>query len=151
MREIPALAEGGDQIVHCLLRAARPRSKKGARAHRFMHVETTMRWLCAALILLTGISAALADIRIDESRYVDGKLIIKGSTAPRRTVTLDRKYKTKSDGEGHFVFNIKKYKPSDCMSDIKAGSDVYSAVIAGCFNTGIHLSGAGMTPAKKHP
>jgi hypothetical protein len=110
-----------------------------------------MRWLCAALILLFGIGAAAADIRINESRYVNGKLIIKGNTEPGRTVVLDRKYRTKTDSEGHFTFSVKKYKPSDCMGDITAGPDVYSAVIAGCFNTGINLSGAGMTPAKKHP
>ena len=92
-----------------------------------------MGWLAAALILLTGITAAAADIRIDQSRYVDGKLIITGATGPGRTVVLDKKYKTKSDGEGRFKFTVNKYKPADCMSDIRAGNDVYSAVIAGCF------------------
>ena len=110
-----------------------------------------MRWLCAALILLSGIGTAAADIRINVSRYVDGTLIIKGDTEPGRTVVLDRKYKTKSDGEGHFVFSVKKYKPSDCMSDIKAGPDVYSAVIAGCFNTGISLDDPAVTPTKTTP
>jgi hypothetical protein len=47
-----------------------------------------------------------------------------------RAVTLDGKYKTKSDGGGHFKFSVRE-KPDTCMSDIRSGSDVYSAVIAG--------------------
>jgi hypothetical protein len=95
-------------------------------------MEMTMRWLTAALILLSGLTAAVADIRINTSRYENGKLLVSGNTAPGRAVTLDGKYKTKADGEGHFTFSV-KYKPPTCMSDIKAGDDIYSAVIAGCF------------------
>jgi hypothetical protein len=110
----------------------------------------TMRWLCAALILLTGVVAASADIRIDESRYVNGKLIITGETDPGRTVTLDKKYKTKSDGEGHFAFTVKNYKPPTCMSDIRSGNNLYSAVIAGCFGVTSEPSAVSMSakPAK---
>ncbi|HET9715995.1 MAG TPA: hypothetical protein VFP60_07395 [Pseudolabrys sp.] len=90
-----------------------------------------MRWLVAILLILVGRSAVQAEIRIDESRYVDGTLIISGQTAPNRTVTLDGKYKTKSDGGGHFKFT-EHYKPFTCMSDIRSGEDVYSPVIAGC-------------------
>jgi hypothetical protein len=115
----------------------------------FIVWEITMRWLTAALILLCGASAASADIRVDESRYESGKTIVTGETGPDRTLTLDGKYKTKSDGRGHFEFDV-KYKPSDCMTDIKAGQDVYSAVIAGCFGV---TSGAGAvtTTVKPHP
>ena len=95
-----------------------------------------MRWLMAALVLLAGIGAAQADIRINESRYVGGKLIIDGETAPNRAVTLDGKYTTKSDGGGHFSFDVTDYKPFTCMSDITAGEDIYSAVIAGCLDPG---------------
>jgi hypothetical protein len=98
-------------------------------------METTMRLLAAALLLLAGIGAASADIRINESRYAGGKVIISGETAPSRTVTLDGKYKTKSDGQGRFTFSV-KYKPSTCMSDIRSGRDIYSAVIAGCLDAG---------------
>ena len=94
-----------------------------------------MRWLCAVLILLAGLRAAAADIRIDESRYEAGQLIVAGQTAPRKTVTLDDRYTTKSNGEGHFTFKV-KYKPATCMSDIRSGDDIYSAVIAGCLDPG---------------
>jgi hypothetical protein len=94
-----------------------------------------MRFLFAALLLLASVGTATADIRINESRYASGKVIISGETEPSTTVTLDGKYKTKSDGGGHFKFSV-KYKPDTCMSDIRAGSDVYSAVIAGCLDAG---------------
>ncbi len=93
-----------------------------------------MRLLTAALLLLlAGVSTASADIRIKESRYVDGKLIIAGVTAPDVTVTLDRKYNTKSDADGDFKFT-EHYKPFTCMSDIRSGASSYSAVISGCLD-----------------
>lgn len=92
--------------------------------------ETTMRVLIAVLLLL-ACGSAQAEIRINESRYVDGTLTISGETSPHRIVTLDGKYKTKSDGGGHFKF-IEHYKPFTCMPDIRSGQDVYSPVIAGC-------------------
>jgi hypothetical protein len=106
-----------------------------------------MRWLTAILILLAGLRVAAADIRIDESRYANGQTIIVGQTAPGRTLTLDGKFKTKSNGEGHFTFSV-KYKPATCMSDIRAGEEVYSAVIAGCLD----LEGrVGSSPRSKAP
>ena len=94
-----------------------------------------MRWPAAALVLAALTGAARADIRINESRYVDGKLVVSGETAPNRAVTLDNKYTTKSDGGGYFSFT-ERYKPFTCMSDIRSGSDIYSAVISGCLDSG---------------
>ena len=92
-----------------------------------------MRWFWAALISLASIGAAAADIRVDVSRYANGELTVSGQTEPHRTVTMDNKYKTQSDAKGTFKFSIKQYRPPNCMSDIRSGSDSYSAVIAGCF------------------
>lgn len=92
-----------------------------------------MRWFAAAVVLVSCISAARADIRINESRYVGGNVIISGETAPNRAVTLDNKYATKSDGGGFFKFT-EHYKPFTCMSDIRSGADIYSAVISGCLD-----------------
>ncbi|HEU5017541.1 MAG TPA: hypothetical protein VFT69_06165 [Pseudolabrys sp.] len=94
-----------------------------------------MRYLCAALIFLAGIGTASADIRIDQSRYANGEVTIVGETSPDAVVTLDDKYKTKSDAGGHFKFT-EPYKPFTCMSDIRSGSNIYSAVIAGCLDPG---------------
>ncbi len=105
-----------------------------------------MRWFFACLLLLAGVSTAAADIRINESRYVDGKLIIAGQTEPNHTVTLDDKYKTKSDADGDFRFT-EHYKPDTCMSDIRAGSADYSAVIAGCLDP--TFSGVDRFPMQK--
>jgi hypothetical protein len=94
-----------------------------------------MRLLCAALLLLAGIGPAAANIRINTSRYENGTLTIAGQTEPHKTVTLDGKYKTKSDVDGDFKFAVHE-KPFTCMSNIRSGSSIYSAVIAGCLDPG---------------
>ena len=109
-----------------------------------------MRWLAVALALIAATSAARADIRINESRYADGKLVINGETAPNRTVTLDNKYTTKSDGGGLFTFT-EDYKPFTCMSDIRSGDDIYSVVITGCLDAGDVDAPLPATPAAKAP
>ena len=133
MREIAALAEGRDEVVHRTLRAGPPGIKYGTWATPNSRMETLMRWLAAALVLFAGIGAAQANIRVDELRYTDGKLIISGETAPDPVVTLDDKYTTKSDR--HFTFT-EHYKPYSCMSDVRDGDDVYFAAIVGCPGTG---------------
>ena len=93
-----------------------------------------MRSLYPAFLamVLFGTTCADAAIRIADSRYEDGVLIVSGQTRPDQSVTLDGKFKTKADGGGHFEFRVDKYKPPYCMSDITAGEDSYSAVITGC-------------------
>ena len=95
-----------------------------------------MRFLCAALILIAGIGTAAASIRIDQSHYHNGTLTIVGRTDPGQTVTLDGKYKTKSNADGDFTFT-EHYKPDTCMSEIHAGGSDYGAVIAGCYDAGV--------------
>jgi len=94
-----------------------------------------MRLLCAALLLFAGIGPAAANIRINTSRYENGTLIIAGQTEPHKIVTLDGKYKTKSDIDGDFKFAVHE-KPFTCMSNIRSGASIYSAVIAGCLDPG---------------
>jgi len=94
-----------------------------------------MRFLCAALLLLAGVGTAAASIRIDQSHYKDGTLTIVGRTDPNRPVVLDGKYKTTSNADGGFEFAVHE-KPFTCMSNIRSGSSIYSAVIAGCLDPG---------------
>ena len=94
-----------------------------------------MRWVAAFALLMAFIGPARADIRITVSRYSGSTLTVAGEISPGRAVTLDEKYKTKSDSTGRFTFTL-HYKPPTCMSDIRAGEDVYSAVIAGCLDAG---------------
>jgi hypothetical protein len=96
-------------------------------------METTMRFLCAVLMLLGGIGTAAASIRIDQSHYRNGLLTIVGRTDPNQIVTLDGTYKTKSDIDGDFKFTEHE-KPFTCMSNIRSGGSVYSAVISGCLD-----------------
>jgi hypothetical protein len=85
------------------------------------------------ILLLLATTGARAAIRITESRFEQGLLIVRGQTAPNQDVTLDGQYKAKADGGGHFEFQVPRHRPPSCMSDITAGDDSYSAVIAGCF------------------
>lgn len=89
--------------------------------------------LFAVLALAVATSVARAEIRITVSRFDNNQLKIEGHTAPNRAVTIDSKFKTQSDGGGYFEFKQTGYKPAGCMSDIRSGTDIYSAVIAGCF------------------
>jgi hypothetical protein len=93
----------------------------------------TTRLLLALLALASTAVAARADIRITISRFENNQIEIEGQTAPNSTVTIDGKFKIQSDSGGYFDFKRAGYKPSDCMSDITSGDDIYSAVIAGCF------------------
>jgi hypothetical protein len=91
-----------------------------------------MRSLSAALIvILLGAVPASAAIRISDSRYENGTLIVAGQARPNQEVALDGKYTTKADGNGHFEFKV-KYRPPTCMPDITAGGDSYSAVVTNC-------------------
>jgi hypothetical protein len=109
-----------------------------------------MRSLPAALLALVAISPlaiqpASAAIRITDSRYENGVLIVGGETSPNKQVTLDGKYHTKADGGGHFEFR-ESYKPPTCMSNITAGEDAYSTIITNCL---LDDAAAALTPAAK--
>jgi hypothetical protein len=93
----------------------------------------TTRLLLALLTLLAAANAARAEIRITTSRFENNQIEIEGQSAPNSTVTIDGKFKIKTDSGGYFDFKQAGYKPPDCMSDIASGDDIYSAVIAGCF------------------
>lgn len=93
----------------------------------------TKRLLLTLLALVAVTTAARAEIRITVSRFDNNRYELEGQTAPNRTVTIDGKFKTQSNGGGYFTFTRAGYKPPDCMSDIRSGDDIYSAVIAGCF------------------
>jgi hypothetical protein len=98
-------------------------------------MTTRVRLVLVALAAITAATAtaARADIRITISRFENNQFEIEGQSAPNSTVTIDGKFKVKTDGGGYFDFKHTGYKPPDCMSDITDGNDIYSAVIAGCF------------------
>ena len=91
--------------------------------------------LFVALLLVTIAGSALAEIRITVSRFDNDQLDIKGQTTPNRSVIIDKKFKTQSDGGGYFEFKQQGYKPADCMSDIRSGNDVVKPRL------GRHLAG----------
>jgi hypothetical protein len=117
--------------MHCGARPSGLKKKAERATSTCQRAETDMRTLCALILFVFGVSAASAEIRINVSRYENGQLTVSGETKPNEAVTLDDKYKTTSDAAGRFAFHL-NYKPELCMTDINAGTDVYSAVIAGC-------------------
>ena len=128
------MAERGAILPRRNLRRAPRGANEDGRAMP-LRVETNMRWLCAALLVLAGVGSAAASIRIDQSHYRNGTLTIVGRTGPDKTVILDGRYRTKSDADGDFRF-AEHEKPFTCMSDIREGSSSYSAVISGCLDPG---------------
>jgi hypothetical protein len=99
-------------------------------------LETTMRLLCAAALViafaaLLGARPATAAIRITDSIYQSGTLIVAGQVQPHKKVILDGKYVTQADDGGRFEFK-EPYKPETCMSSITTDEDSYSAVITNC-------------------
>ena len=84
-----------------------------------------------AMMMLYGSSPAAASIRIVDSIYQDGILVVTGQTRPHARVTLDDKFVTQSDGGGHFEFRT-PYKPETCMANITTDEAAYSAVITNC-------------------
>jgi len=77
-------------------------------------------------------SAATADIQIDKAIYTNGILIVQGETSgPFQIVTLDGRFKRRSDKGGHFVFRI-AYRPLFCEIDLTSGRDVKSVEVKNC-------------------
>lgn len=96
-----------------------------------------MRIVLSFAVLLATAHAAAADIRIRESRFSDGLLIVRGETAPNREVTLQGRFSTTANAQGRFTFSV-PYKPADCLADIRSGPDRYSAFITDCFKARSH-------------
>lgn len=110
---------------------------RGANPARTVGVHCFMRRLLAFAVLLLTAHAAAAEIRIRESRFADGRLIVRGQTAPDREVTLQGRFSTTADKQGRFSFSV-PYDPVDCFAELRSGPDRYYAVIAGCFTARHH-------------
>src|SRR5439155_27004047 len=59
-----------------------------------------------AVLLLPA--TAMAELRIDDARFHEGDLFVRGATSgPLQTVTLDGRFTTTSDHEGRFNFQLR--------------------------------------------
>jgi len=86
--------------------------------------------LVIAVMLMPA--AAWADIRIDESTYEAGVLVIRGRTAqPDQVITLDQRFEEHSNAERRFVFRV-TYRPHLCEVELRAGADVKSLKVDNC-------------------
>lgn len=96
-----------------------------------MRVGLALAW---TLILLP---AATAEIRVNEVRYDKGFLIVKGETSrPYQSVTLEKRFRQRSDQHGHFNFRLRYVAPL-CKVGLKAGRDEHAATVANCWTNGL--------------
>jgi hypothetical protein len=77
-------------------------------------------------------ATAMANLRIDDARFYEGDLIVRGATSgPSQTVTLDGRFTTTSGEDGQFSFQL-RHTPFLCTVKLVAGTDSQSAKVADC-------------------
>ena len=89
--------------------------------------------LCVALIVTAmAPGVAVADIRIDEVNYEAGILVVRGKTVePDQVVTLDERFKERSNPQSDFVFRV-PYRPESCEVELRAGEEVRKLPVSNC-------------------
>jgi hypothetical protein len=98
-----------------------------------------MRWFLlqlsfaiASVFAMACVDPAHAEITITEAQYAAGVLVVRGETSrANQRVTLDRRYRTRTNRFNEFRFRI-RYLPPDCSVTIRAGRDIRPARIANC-------------------
>jgi hypothetical protein len=95
--------------------------------------ETMQRILIAAAALVVmGVGPAHSEITVNVARFASGVLTVQGETSrPHQRVTLDRRFRTRTDRNNRFSFRV-RYRPRDCIASLRAGRDAHPAVIANC-------------------
>ena len=82
--------------------------------------------------IITVTTPAEAEITITQVEYGAGVLVVRGETSqPNQRVTLDGRYRTRTDRYKEFRFRI-RYLPRNCSVTIRAGQDVRPARVANC-------------------
>jgi hypothetical protein len=90
------------------------------------------RLLCGLALAVMVAAPARAEITITRAEYAAGVLVVRGETSePGQRVTLDGRYRTRTDRFKEFRFRI-RYLPRDCTVSIRAGREVRPAVVANC-------------------
>lgn len=75
---------------------------------------------------------AQAEITLTRVAYAAGVLVVNGETSrPNQRVTLDGRYRTRTDRFGEFSFRI-RYLPRDCSISLRAGREARPAWVANC-------------------
>lgn len=91
--------------------------------------------LLSTLVMASVAHPARAEITIIRAEYAAGVLVVEGETSrSNQLVTLDRKYRTRTNRYNEFRFRI-PYLPPACGVTIRAGQEVRPARIANCDDT----------------
>ena len=88
--------------------------------------------ILAGTAILAGTVIARAEITITRAEYAAGVLVVRGETSqPNQQVTLDGRYRTRTDRYKEFRFRI-RYLPLDCTVSIRAGQNVRPVGVTNC-------------------
>jgi hypothetical protein len=104
------------------------------RADRDMRKSRPIiRALCVLTVALLALALpARAEVTITQAEYAAGVLVVRGETSQaNQRVTLDGRYDTRTGPNKQFRFRI-RYRPRDCVVDIRAGREVHPATITNC-------------------
>ena len=95
-----------------------------------------MRFLVGSIIpillLPFFVTDASAQLRLDEARIENGRLVVRGSTQrPHQRVTLDRRFTRQSNSRGMFEFRV-RHTPFLCRVTVRAAGEQESAKVDNC-------------------
>ena len=100
-------------------------------------VRVTLRNIALlAVFFLPSIWPASADIQVSAARIAEGRLWVVGQVpAANAEVVLDDRFRVSADRRGWFEFRL-VYHPPTCIVQIRAGEEVFDAVVANCGQVG---------------
>jgi hypothetical protein len=102
----------------------------------FSGIKRILLLAASVLALSAAGNRAWAEIHVIEARYEAGVLRVVGdSDTPHTKVTLDRIYEERTGSAGEFTFRV-RYKPHDCVADLRLGNEIFSAVVSNCLEPG---------------
>ena len=95
----------------------------------------------AFILSLWSPKAGAEEIRIDQARFEDGMLVVRGEIIPSASesrVTLDGKFTVLTDAHGKFNFNL-RHTSFLCNVTLQIASIRHSAKVDGCMMNDIRL------------
>lgn len=86
----------------------------------------------AALLRALDEAAAAGELSVVSATIENGRLSVAGVTdAPRARVTLDGRFRTRSNGRNVFRFDL-LYRPGDCQVEVSSGDGKAEALVQYC-------------------
>ena len=120
--------------MHMLARVAMPTLLLLSTAEAFAQASADAPPMPLAVLPGTGINLTKAAVE-------GGRLVVQGTTATASTqVTLDGRFNTTSTATKAFEFSL-LYLPTDCIIELKVGSNTDPAAVGSCGPKGVNFIG----------